>query len=106
MFGAAKDLMTSKAARAYINNAISKYGAVEDLAIDSSRGRIEFVCRLNGEVSPIGVTIEKYRVESDGDRRFIQVLQSAATRPWLDAVMRDHLNGRRFELPPWAAAAL
>ncbi|MDO8541141.1 MAG: hypothetical protein Q7S40_11950 [Opitutaceae bacterium] len=98
--------MTSKAARAYINNVIGRYGAVEDLKIDSSRRRIDVVCRLNGEVSPIGVTIEKYKVEKDGAKKFVQVIDSSATRPWLEAVMRDHLHGRRFEVPSWAAAAL
>lgn len=98
--------MTSKAARAYINNVIGHYGEVEDLKIDSARRRIDVVCRLNGEVSPIGVTIEKYQVDDDGAKKFVQVLDSSATRPWLQAVMRDHLHGRRFEVPPWAAAAL
>ncbi len=106
MFGAAKDLMTSRAARAYINNVIGRYGEVDDLSIDSARRRIDFVCRLNGEISPIGVTIEKYEVEEEDGKKFIAVRDSSSTRPWLQAVMRDHLHGRRFEVPSWAAAAL
>lgn len=106
MFGAAKDLMTSKAARAYANNFIQRYGSVDDLTIDSKRNRIKVTVRLNGEVSPVGVTIEKYRIEEEGGKKYFQVLDSSCTRPWLQAVMRDHLHGRRVELPPWAAAAL
>lgn len=106
MFGAAKDLMTSKAARAYLNNVISRYGEVQDLKIDSSKRRIDVVCRLNGEVSPIGVTIERYQIEEEGPKKFVQILDSKATRPWLQAVLQDHLHGRRFEVPSWAAAAL
>lgn len=106
MFGATKDLMTSKAARAYLNNLISRYGEVEDLKIDSGRRRIDVVCRLNGEVSPIGVTIEKYQVEEEGAKKFVQVVDSSCTRPWLQAVLRDHLHGRRIEVPSWATAAL
>jgi hypothetical protein len=106
MFSAAKDLMTSKAAKAYVNDFIKRYGRVDDLTIDSKRNRIEVVCVLNGEVSPIGVTVEKYRVEQKEGRTVFQVLDSSATRPWLQAVMRDHLHGKKFELPPWAAAAL
>ena len=37
---------------------------------------------------------------------FLEVLDSSATRPWLAAVMRDHLHGRKISLPGWAAAAL
>lgn len=106
MFSAAKDLMTSKAAKAYVNDFIKRYGQVDELNIDSKRHRIEVVCRLKGEVSAIGVTIEKYRVDRSGEKPMLEVIDSSATRPWLQAVMRDHLHGRRFELPPWAAAAL
>lgn len=106
MFSAAKDLMTSKAAKAYANNLIGRYGSVDDLAIDSRRNRIEVVVQLNGEVSPIGVTIEKYQLQQESGKTFLEVLDSSCTRPWLQAVMRDHLHGRRFELPSWAVAAL
>jgi hypothetical protein len=106
MFSAAKDMMTSKAAKAYVNDFIKPYGRVDDLNIDSKRHRIEVVCVLHGEVSPIGVTIEKYKVEKHGAKMVLQVLDSSATRPWLQAVMRDHLHGRKFDLPSWAAAAL
>jgi hypothetical protein len=106
MFSAAKDLMTSKAAKAYVNNFISRYGEVEEFKIDSQRNRVEVVVRLNGEVSPVGITIEKYAIDSQGGKTFFEVVDSSATRPWLQAAMRDHLHGRRFELPPWASAAL
>ncbi len=96
----------SKAARAYVNDVIKKYGRVDELTIDSKRRRIEVVCTLEGEVSAIGVSIEKYRIERADGKTFIEVLDSTATRPWMQAVMRDHLHGRRIELPAWAAAAL
>lgn len=106
MFSAAKDVMTSKAAKAWVNDFIKPYGRVEELKIDSKRRRVEVMCHLNGEVSPIGVTIEKYLIDTNGPNPVLQVIDSSATRPWLQAVMRDHLHGRKFDLPPWAAAAL
>jgi hypothetical protein len=106
MFTAAKDLMTSKAAKSYVNDFIKRYGRVEELTIDSKRRRIDVSCTLMGEVSPIGVTIAKYQIEQHDGKTFIQVLDSSATRPWMQAVMRDHLHGRKIEVPAWAAAAL
>jgi len=106
MFTAAKDMMSSKAAKTYANNLIARYGSVDDLSIDSKRRRIEVKVSLNGEVSPVGVTVEKYQVVQDGGKTFVEVLDSSCTRPWLQAVMRDHLHGRKFEVPSWAAAAL
>jgi hypothetical protein len=106
MFAAAKDLMTSKAAKAYVNDFIKAYGRVEELSIDSKRRRIDLKCQLNGEVSPIGITIEKYQLEEQGGQKFIEVLDSSATRPWMQAAMRQHLHGRKIAVPGWAAAAL
>lgn len=106
MFSAAKDMMTSKAAKSYVNDLIKTYGKVDELSIDSKRRRIDMMCRLNGEVSPIGVTIEKYQLEQRDGKTFIAVLDSSATRPWMQAAMRAHLHGRKFEVPSWAAAAL
>jgi len=106
MFAAAKDLMTSQAAKSYVNGLIERYGKLEEFRIDSRRSRIELICTLNGEASAIGVTIEEYRVELLGDKKYVMVLDSSATRPWLQAAMRDHLHGRKFEVPSWAAAAL
>jgi hypothetical protein len=45
-------------------------------------------------------------VEKKAGKTMFEVLDSSATRPWLQAVMRDHLHGRKIELPGWAAAAL
>lgn len=106
MFSAAKDLMTSKAAKSYVNDLIKTYGRVDELSIDSKRHRIDMRCQLTGEVSPIGVTIEKYHLEQRGGKTFIEVLDSSATRPWMQAAMRAHLHGRKIEVPGWAAAAL
>jgi hypothetical protein len=106
MFSAAKDMLTSRAAKSYVNGLIKAYGSVDELIIDSKRQRIEVVCTLLGEVSSIGVTIEKYRIGQREGKTYIQVLDSSATRPWMQAAMSDHLNGREFEVPGWAAAAL
>lgn len=106
MFSAAKDLMTSKAAKSYVNDFIKAFGKVDDLSIDSKRRRIEMNCHLTGEVSPIGVTIEKYQVEQKDGKTVVKVLDSSATRPWIQTVLRQYVHGREFEVPSWAAAAL
>ena len=106
MFSAAKDLMTSKAAKTYVNDFIKTYGKVDELTIDSKRRRIDMKCRLNGEVSAIGVTIEKYHLEQQGGKTYFEVVDSSATRPWMQAAMRAHLHGRKIEVPAWAASAL
>jgi len=106
MFSAAKDLMTSKAAKSYLNDQIRTYGKVRDLAVDSKRGRIELTCELLGETEPIAVTIERYVIIREADGALLEVEASSASRPWLQAALRAHLHGRRIALPGWAATAL
>lgn len=106
MISAAKDLMTSKAAKSYLNDVIKTYGRVHTLAVDSKRGRIEVSCELLGEVELIAVTIERYQIVQGGDGAFLEVHASSASRPWLEGALRAHLHGRRIALPGWAATAL
>ena len=103
---AAKDLLTSRAARTYVNNVIARYGKVEDLTIDSKNRRGRAVVLLDGESSPVTVEILSYRVDAEGDRRFIQIETCRCSRRWLETLVIDHVQCRRFELPSWAAAAL
>jgi hypothetical protein len=106
MISAAKDLVTSKAARSYLNDMIKTYGRVRTLAVDSRRGRIEVSCELLGEVESIAVIIERYVIVQENERAFLEVHASTASRPWLEAALRVHLHGRRIALPGWAASAL
>src|SRR5687768_1826635 len=106
MFSAAKDMLTSKAAKTYVNDLIKTYGRVDELSVDSKRRRIDMRCQLTGEISPIGVTIEKYQLEQRDGKTYLEVLDSSATRPWMQAAMRVHLHGRKFPVPSWVASAL
>ena len=106
MIFAAKDAIASKAAQAYLNDLIRRYGTVQRLKIDSRNSRMEAVCLLNGEAEPISVEVSKYVIINEGPKRFIQVAACSCSRPWVQALLRDFAEGRRVELPPWAAAAL
>jgi hypothetical protein len=106
MFNAAKDLLTSKAARTYVNNLISRYGRVEELSIDSRNRKLLVVAQLDGESDSVTLNIDSYQIHSEGTKRFVEVESCRCSRRWLQTLMNDKFVGRRFELPPWAAAAL
>lgn len=106
MFNAAKDAITSRAAQAYLNNLIARYGTIQRLKLDSTKGQMEIVCLLEGEPTPIAITVGQYEVESEGGKKFVRVSRCTCSRPWLEHVIADHAEGRRFELPSWAASAL
>jgi hypothetical protein len=106
MFNAAKDAIASRAAQTYLNNFIARYGKVERLKLDSGKRRVEVVCQLEGEPTPIAVTVGHYEVESESGKKFIRVSDCTCSRPWLQRVIADYTKDRRFELPSWAASAL
>jgi len=106
MFIAAKDALSSHAARNYVNGLIKRYGEVSELRIDSRKKSVEIVCMLAGETDSVKVTIENYRIGSEGPKRFVEITALTCSRPWLHNLLEDHACGRRLELPLWAAAAL
>lgn len=98
--------MTSRGARVYLNGLIAPYGRLVELRIDSRQRTIEASCLLHGESEPIVVTVGSYVVETDGSKRFLRVCDCACTRAWAQALLKNLVEGRRLELPAWAAAAL
>jgi hypothetical protein len=106
MFTAAKNALAGKAAQVYLNNLISRYGRLQDLKIDSNNKTVEAVCLLQGEKEPLVVRVGRYEIQKEGERWFIQASACSASRPWLQNLLEDHVQGKRIELPSWAAAAL
>jgi hypothetical protein len=106
MFNAAKDALASRAALAWANTLIARYGRVQNLAIDSQRKTVEVSCLLNGEATPITIRINSYVVEAERDKKFIRATGFTCSRPWLQSLLTDFGHRKRIELPPWAAEAL
>jgi len=106
MFHAAKDALSSQAARSYVNGLIQRYGEVRDLKIDSKAKTVVIVCLLKGEPEPVKVCVDSYRIESEGPNRFIKIQACSCSRTWLMHLLEDHVCDRRVKLPAWAAAAL
>ncbi len=106
MFRAAKDALAGKSARAYLNDAIARYGRLEDLRIDSKLGTLVATCRLHGENAPLTVTVGRYTIESQGRQKFLRLEQCGCDREWVQNVLTDFGEGKSFPIPVWAAAAL
>jgi hypothetical protein len=106
MFHAAKDALASRAAQAWANKLIARYGRVQSLRIDSRRKTVEVSCLLEGEATPISIRIENYVLETELGKTFMRATGFHCTRPWLHKFLSDYGHRQRIELPPWAAAAL
>jgi hypothetical protein len=106
MFNLAKNFMTGKAAQVYVNNLISRYAVLQDLKIDTQNKTVDLVCQLHGETEPVRVRIDRYVIQERGEQRFVEVLKCTCSRPWIQALVEDFVQGRPVEVPSWASAAL
>lgn len=106
MFNSTKNFMTGKAAQLYVNNLIARYAVLKDLKIDAQNKTVEIVCQLHGETEPIRVRVDKYLLQEKGEQRFVQIVKCTCSRPWVQNLVEDFVQGRQVEVPPWAMAAL
>ncbi len=106
MLAAARDALTSRTARSYLQPKIAAYAAIERLALDSAARRIDLELRLLGEPVPVAVTVEAYRLGQTEAGPTVEIVATSASRPWLAAALRTHVHGRTFPVPPWLAALL
>lgn len=106
MFRAAKDALAGKSARVYLNDMLARYGRLEDLRIDSKRGRMEMSCLLHGESEPLRIEIGRYVIEDRGGEKMLRLADCHCSRLWVQNLLNDYAEQKAFPLPAWAAAAL
>jgi hypothetical protein len=69
------------------------------LEIDSKSKTIHVQLKLKGESEPITITVGRYEVVDENGTTFLEVKEIAASREWMDVVLRDYVPGRKFEVP-------
>mgnify|MGYP000030094201 FL=1 len=98
----------SMAIEGYVKNKYPQYfqdGAFS-VELNAEAGACRVSATLAGEDAPIAVDVKKYRVVSEGSEKFLEVAEIESDRPWLSAMLRDHLAGRRIPVPSIVAAML
>lgn len=106
MLRSVQDRLAAEAARAWLNQRMRRYGRVEALQLDSQARRVSLEVQLEGEPGPISVEIPAYRLEVIEGRPQVTILEASASRPWIGLALAEHVVGRPFPVPAWAATAL
>jgi hypothetical protein len=94
-----KDKAVSKALEVLGEAAVSRYGTLLGIELDSSSRTIVMEVMLKGEDSPVTVTVHEYRFVANGDRSSVVIGRVSVSREWLEIMARDHLTGRELEIP-------
>lgn len=94
-----KDGALALSAKAYINDRFRQYGEVLDCSIDTEACSLSLTAQLSGEREPIVARIEQYRVEADGDERYIVLQRFSCSREWIGLLLTQLFSGKRYKLP-------
>ena len=61
---------------------------------------------LKGESSPIKLTLSGYDIGGSAEKPTLRIAKVAASREWLEVVLREFVEGKAIDLPPKAAPLL
>ncbi len=96
-----KDTALGATVRQFLGSKLEGYGKIEQLKIDTKNHLIEVEVRLEGENTPVQVTLRGYEiVEKDGVTHISAPTGAfTASRIWLGKLLNAQLAGRSFVIP-------
>ena len=101
-----KDKAVSKALEVLGEAAVSRYGTLQGIELDSLSRTIVMQVVLKGEDTPVTVTVHEYRFVTEGDRNAVVIGRISASREWMEIMAQDHIVGRTLEIPSKYAKVL
>jgi hypothetical protein len=99
MLGRAKDAGSSFAAERMLQGKIERYGRMLNLSIDSKLKTIHIEVQLKGEKDPTTIIIHEYAIITEGSQTSILVKKAASSKEWMDLLIRDFVEDRKFPIP-------
>ena len=101
-----KGQAVSLASRQILNSYLAKYGTMLNFSVQPDTKTIDAEILLKGELAPIKVTLSGYEISGPADRPTLRVEKVAASREWLEVVLREFVEGKPIDLPSKAAPLL
>ncbi len=101
-----KDQAVSATARQLINSHLKPYGSMLNFSVQTDTKTLNAEIQLKGEASPIRLTLTGYEIGGTAEKPTLRFAKTAASREWLDTVLREFVEGKAIDLPPKAAPLL
>ena len=100
-FNSLKDTAVAGTVRTFLNSQIKDFGKIAHFDMDTAKRQISFKVELEGEVTPVEVTLTGYQISESGGKTVISSPAGAfaASRPWLTKLLNAQLAGRTFDVP-------
>ena len=93
-----KDLGVSKALVKLGQRYINPFGKIVDLRLDSRNSEIYLEILLKGESTPVAVQVKDYHLTEEGGEHFFTAERIRVSREWMEVLVREHIQGRRFKI--------
>jgi len=94
-----KDGALAMTIKAFVNDRFKEYGEVLDCVISTADNRLTLRAMLHGERDPVTATVERYDIETEGEDRYIKLLQFTSSRAWLTLLLNKLFGGKRYKIP-------
>lgn len=101
-----KGQAVSLAGRQILNSYLEKYGTMLNFSVQPETKSIDAEILLKGEQSPIKLTLSGYEIGGSAEKPTLRIAKVAASREWLEVVLREFVEGKPIDLPPKAAPLL
>ena len=102
----AKGQAVSLAGKQILDSYLQRYGKMLNFSVQPDTKTIHAEIMLKGEVAPIALTLSGYELGGTSAKPELRVAKVAASREWLEVVLREFVEGKPIELPPKAAPLL
>lgn len=94
-----KDKALSRTLEVLGRQAVSRYGTLRDITLDSLDRRIEIEVLLKGESSPIRISINRFDIVFEGEEASVVFRDIAVSREWMKTLAEDILKDRPLKMP-------
>ena len=101
-----KGQAVSMAGRQFLDSYLKPYGHMLNFSVQPETKTIYAEILLKGEDAPIKLTLSGYEIGGTADKPELRVAKVAASREWLETVLREFVEGKPIGLPPKAAPLL
>ncbi len=94
-----KDKALSRTLEILGRQAVSRYGTLCDITLDSLHRKIEIEVLLKGESCPVRISINRFDIVFEGDQASVVFRDIAVSREWMKTLAEDILKDRPLKIP-------
>jgi hypothetical protein len=94
-----KDSGASAAIERWLGKELADYGELLDFKLNSRNKTVEVHILLRGDKENLTVHIDEYELSSSGGEDYVTVRRARASRPWVDAVLRNFILNKKHRIP-------